>query len=132
MSEWTAWLREVMPFAGVLGLEVVRAEPDGVVATAPWSPDRCTAGGLLHGGALMASADSVAALCAQLNLPDGAGTSTIEAKTNFLGAVRDGVITVTATPLHVGRSTIVVQTDVHDDGGRQISRSLQTQAVLGG
>jgi acyl-coenzyme A thioesterase PaaI-like protein len=61
---------------------------------------------------LMASADSIAALCAQLNLPEGAaGTSTIEAKTNFFTAVRDGVITITASPLHGGGSTIVVQTE---------------------
>lgn len=79
----------------------------------------------------MASADSIAALCAQLNLPEAAaGTCTIEAKTNFFTAVRGGVITITASPLHVGGSTIVVQTDVHRGDSRHVSRTLQTQSVL--
>jgi 1,4-dihydroxy-2-naphthoyl-CoA hydrolase len=129
--DWTDRLRGLMPFADVLDLEVVSAAAREVVGQARWAAERCTVNGMLHGGVLMASADSIAALCAQLNLPDGAtGTSTIEAKTNFFAAVRNGVITITATPLHVGRSTVVVQTDVHRDDGRRVSRTLQTQSVL--
>ena len=80
-----------------------------------WAADRCTIGGLLHGGALMTLADSVGAVCAFLNLPEGASTSTIESKTNFFRGVRDGRGRRDGrTPLHVGRTTIVVQTDIRD------------------
>ena len=86
---------------------------------------------MLHGGFIMAVVDSAGGVCAFRNLPEGAaGTSTIESKTNFLGAVREGPVTVTASPVHVGRTTIVVQTDARDAGGRLVSRSLQTQTVL--
>lgn len=130
-NDWTTRLRGLMPFADVLDLEVVSAAAAEVVGQAHWASERCTANGMLHGGALMASADSIGALCAQLNLPEGAtGTSTIEAKTNFFAAVREGVITITATPLHAGRSTVVIQTDVHRGDGRHVSRTLQTQSVL--
>ena len=79
----------------------------------------------------MAAADTVAATCAFLNLPEGAvGTTTIEAKTNFLGAVREGRVVFIAEPIHVGRTTIVLQIDARDEGGRLVSRSIQTQAVL--
>ena len=84
----------------------------------------------MHGGALMALADSVGALCAVLNLPEGASTSTIESKTNFFRGVRAGYVTAVATPLHVGRTTIVVETDLFDDDGRRVARVTQTQAVL--
>jgi uncharacterized protein (TIGR00369 family) len=73
----------------------------------------------------------VGALCAVANLPTGAGTSTIESKTNFFRAVRGGVVTATCTPLHVGRSTIVVQTNLRDDHGKRVAQVTQTQAVLG-
>ena len=80
----------------------------------------------------MALAASAAATLAFLNLPDGATTSTIEAKTNFLAAVREGAVTARAALVHRGRTTIVVQTDVTDDDERLVSRTLQTQAVLEG
>ena len=80
----------------------------------------------------MALADSAAATLAFLNLPPGATTSTIEAKTNFLAAVREGVVTARSELVHKGRTTMVVQTDVTDDAGRLVSRTLQTQAVLPG
>jgi uncharacterized protein (TIGR00369 family) len=95
-----------------------------------WREDRCTAGGVLHGGALMTLADSLGGICAFLNLPEGAGTSTIESKTNFLRAVKGGTARATARPLHVGRQTIVVQTEVRDDAGRLVAFVTQTQAVL--
>lgn len=82
-------------------------------------------------GYLMAAADSTAAVCAHLNRPAGAeGTTTLESKTNFVGAVTGGIVRWTAEPVHVGRSTIVVQTDARDEAGALVSRSLQTQAVL--
>ena len=119
-----------MPFAASTGIAVVSATPESVVGTLDWAPERCTAGGVLHGGALMTLADTIGALVAFLNLPPGASTSTIESKTNLFRAVREGTITATATPLHVGRTTIAVQTEVRDDAGKLVSLTIQTQAVL--
>ena len=130
VAAFAAQVRSLMPFADHLGLEVIEATPARVVATAAWQEDRCTVGGVLHGGFLMAVADSTGAACASLNLPAGAGTSTIESKTNFLGAVRGGTVRLTSEPVHVGRTTIVVQTDAHDENAKLVSRTLQTQAVL--
>jgi uncharacterized protein (TIGR00369 family) len=78
----------------------------------------------------MTLADTLGAVCAFLNLPDGATTSTIESKTNFFRGVRQGSVTATARPLHVGRTTIVVQTDVRDDAGKRVALVTQTQAVI--
>lgn len=126
----TAFIHDAMPFTKTLGVQVVRSDPEAVVVTARWAPEFCTSGGIMHGGFLMAVVDSAGAACAVQHLPEGAGTSTIESKTNFLGAVREGVVTVTSTPVHVGRTTIVVQTDARDERGKLVTRSLQTQAVL--
>jgi uncharacterized protein (TIGR00369 family) len=120
----------MMPFAVAVGVEIVTASPGEVVGTLAWSPAACTVGGMLHGGALMALADSVGGVCAFLNLPAGASTSTIESKTNFFRAVRDGTVRATAQPVHVGRSTIVVQTDLRDSAGRRVALVTQTQAVV--
>ena len=128
----TAMIREAMPLAALLGFEVVDGGPDGVTLRGAWSAERCTASGVLHGGYLMALADSAAATLAFLNLPTGATTSTVEAKTNFLVGVRGGAVTARAELVHKGRTTVVVQTDVTDDDGRLVSRTLQTQAVLAG
>ena len=86
----------------------------------------------MHGGAVMATADAAGGACAFLNLPDGAiGTSTIVSKTNFLGAVREGsVLTATATPLHVGRTTIVIETELRVDTSKLVGKTTQTQTVL--
>jgi uncharacterized protein (TIGR00369 family) len=120
-----------MPFAVGLGMTFTAATPDEVTATLDWTEDRTTLGGALHGGALMTLADSAGAVCAFLNLPEGAvGTSTIESKTNLFRGVRGGSVTATTTPLHAGRTTIVVQTEVRDDDGRLVSLTIQTQAVL--
>jgi 1,4-dihydroxy-2-naphthoyl-CoA hydrolase len=119
-----------MPFAQACGVEVDDVTPDAVTGSVPWAPERCTAGGVLHGGLIMTMADTLGALCALLNLPAGASTSTIESKTNFFRAVRAGAARGTARPLHVGRSTIVVQTDVTDDEGKRVAQVTQTQAVL--
>ena len=130
-STMTDEVRAAMPFAGVLGLEIVTAGPDEVRARLAWEERLCTAGGLLHGGALMALADAVGGFCAFLNLPEGAGgTATIESKTNFFRAVREGHVYARSRPLHRGRTTIVVETDLHDDAEKHVARVTQTQAVL--
>ena len=123
-------LAAVMPFARVLGITLTAATPECVVATMEWSPELCTTGGALHGGALMGLADNLGGICAFLNLPEGAGTSTIESKTNFFRGVTAGTITATTKPLHVGRTTIVVQTEVTDERPKLVSLTTQTQAVL--
>ena len=124
MSELVA----AMPFAERLGLSVETATKDEVRGSLDWAEELCTAGGVLHGGALMAAADSVGALCAFLNLPEGATTATIESKTNFFRAVRGGTVSLIATPLHVGRTSIVVQTEVWNNGKR-VALVIQTQTV---
>ena len=123
-------IRDTMPFAGLIGAELTEVSPELVRGRMAWAPERCTAGGLLHGGALMALADSIGACCAFLNLPDGASTATIESKTNFFRAVREGEVEAVSWPLHVGRTTIVVQTDVIDATGRRVAQVTQTQAVI--
>jgi 1,4-dihydroxy-2-naphthoyl-CoA hydrolase len=120
----------MMPFAESNGVEVSTATAEEVVGTMPWAPERCTVGGLLHGGALMTLADSIGAICAFLNLPEGANTSTLESKTNLFRGVRDGTVHATARPLHVGRTTIAVQTELRDDQGKLVAVTIQTQAVL--
>ena len=120
----------MMPLAGTLGIEAVSASPEEVRMRMHWRAEICTTNGILHGGALMALADSAGAACAVLNLPNGASTSTIESKTNFLRAVRQGGATAVSRPLHAGRTVIVVQTDLLDDEGRRVAQTTQTQAVL--
>lgn len=120
-----------LPFADTLDISVAEVTAEQVTATMDRAEHLCTTGGILHGGALMAFADTVGALCAVANLPKGAGTSTIESKTNFFRAVRGGIVTATCTPLHVGRSTIIVQTNLRDDRGKRVAQVTQTQAVLG-
>jgi uncharacterized protein (TIGR00369 family) len=128
----TATARASMPFAEVLGFEVLAASPEEVRARIGWDERLCTAGGVLHGGALMSLADAAGGLCAFLNLPEGStGTATIESKTNFFRAVRDGHVVAASRPLHRGRTTIVVETDLHDADGKHVARVTQTQAVLG-
>src|SRR5262245_8886570 len=120
-----------MPLTETLGMEVVTASPEEVHMRLAYEDRLCTAGGILHGGALMALADSAGAYCAFLNLPEGAtGTATIESKTNFFRAVRDGHVDAIARPLHSGRTTIVVETDLRDAAGKHVARITQTQAVL--
>jgi uncharacterized protein (TIGR00369 family) len=120
---------DLMPLAATLGIEVVASGPDEVRARMAWAPDRCTAGGVLHGGALMALADTAGALCAFLNLPPEAGTTTIESKTNFVRAVRSGEVTAVSRPFHVGRTVIAVETDITDSDGRLVARVTQSQLV---
>jgi uncharacterized protein (TIGR00369 family) len=127
--ELTEVVNAQMPLGTTLDIRTF-GDAEEVEATLQWAPELCTAGGVLHGGVLMALADSAGALCAFLNLPEGASTTTIESKTNFLGAVREGGVRARSRPLHVGRTTIVVETDVLDASGRRVARTTQTQAVL--
>jgi uncharacterized protein (TIGR00369 family) len=127
----TELIQQLMPLCATLGMRTVRNQPDQVELEMDWQPERCTSNGLLHGGAVMALADSAGGACAFANLPEGAaGTSTIESKTNFLGAVREGAVRAVARPLHVGATTIVVETETRDGNGRLIAKTTQTQMVL--
>jgi 1,4-dihydroxy-2-naphthoyl-CoA hydrolase len=127
----TELLRQLMPLCATLGMRAVRNDREAVELEMDWAPERCTAAGLLHGGAVMALADSAGGACAFANLPEGAaGTSTIESKTNFLGGVREGTIRAVARPLHVGSTTIVVETEVRNADGRLVAKTTQTQMVL--
>ncbi len=118
-----------MPLGTTLGIRT-SGGPDEVEATLEWAPGLCTAAGVLHGGVLMALADSAGGVCAFLNLPEGANTATIESKTNFFGAVREGIVLARSRPLHRGRTTIVVETDLFASDGRHVARTTQTQAIL--
>ena len=120
-----------MPYMALIGAEMTAASPDEVRARLEWDASRCTAGGVMHGGALMGLADCTGGMCAYLNLPEGAtATATIESKTNFFRAVRDGWVEARSRPLHRGRTTIVVETDVFDANEKHVARVTQTQAVL--
>jgi uncharacterized protein (TIGR00369 family) len=126
----TERLGELVPMASRLGIELDRAEPGEVIGRMPWSEELCTSANVLHGGAIMAFADTLGAVCASLNMPEGALTTTIESKTNFFRAVTSGVIEGRTRPLHVGRRTIVVQTDVLREDGKPVALTTQTQAVI--
>ncbi|MDP9406301.1 MAG: PaaI family thioesterase [Actinomycetota bacterium] len=118
-----------MPFAQASGVEIVSAEPAGVTGRLAWASERCTVGGVLHGAALMTLADSVGAVCAFLNLPPGATTSTTTSSTCFLAAVRGGVVTAFSRPLQVGRTVVVVRTELFDADDRLVAHVVQTQSV---
>ena len=127
----TSLIHELMPLCATLGIRAEEYTADHVILSMAWSPSLCTSNGVLHGGAIMALADSGGGTCAFLNLPpDASGTATIESKTNFLGAVRSGRVTATSTPLHRGGATIVIETSVHDDKGKLVAKVTQTQMVL--
>lgn len=128
--ELTGFLHEAMPFAATIGVEALAATATEVRTRVAWEPSRCTAAGLLHGGLLMALSDATGGWCAFLQVPEGGSTTTIESKTNFLRAVRSGHVTAIARPLHAGRTTVVVDTELRDDEDRLVARTTQTQAVI--
>jgi uncharacterized protein (TIGR00369 family) len=118
-------------FPGLMGVCLTEATADRIVATMQVRPDLCTAGRTLHGGAYMAFADTLGALGTILNLPPDARTTTIESKTNFLGAAPAGTqVTGESTPLHRGKTTMVWQTRISNDAGKLLAVVLQTQMVL--
>jgi uncharacterized protein (TIGR00369 family) len=125
-----AELLATMPFAVATGVVLTEATKEECRGRLEWEATRTTLGGALHGGALMTLADSVGAVCAYLNLPPGAGTSTLSSATNLLRGVREGYVEAVSHPLHVGRTTIVVVTELRDAAGRLVSTTMQTQAVL--
>ena len=121
----------MLPFAELLGIEFISAAPDKVVAEMTVREDLCTRPAVLHGGAIMALADTLGATGTIVNLPQGAGTTTIESKTNFLAAApAGGRVTGEATPVHRGRRTQVWQTRVTTAEGRLVALVTQTQLVL--
>ena len=127
MSEPTA----ATPFSTLMGVEIVERGKDRVVGRMVVRDDLCTAGGILHGGAYMAFADTLGAVGAVLNLGEGQWTTTLESKNNFFrGAPVGSTVTGTATPLHVGRRSSVWQTRITDDAGRLMALVTQTQMVL--
>jgi len=117
-------------FAEYLGMRFLETGPERVVAEIEIRDHLRTVRGPVHGGTLMALADAVGGTATLINLPEGMATATIESKTNFFAAGRNGKLRAEATPLHKGRSTHVWQTRVTDESGKLISLTIQTQAVL--
>lgn len=130
------WLEMIqsrpMPLAQLMGVTFTEAAKDKVVATMLVRDDLCTLGNTIHGGAIMAFADSVGAAATIINLPaEAQGTTTIESKTNFLGGAKAGTtVTATATPVHLGRRTQVWQTRLTTGDGKPVALVTQTQMVL--
>jgi 1,4-dihydroxy-2-naphthoyl-CoA hydrolase len=124
-------LHALVPMAGTLGIRLAEADAESVRLELDWREELCTAGGVMHGGALMSLADTAGAVCAFLNLPEGATTATVESKTNLLAAVRGGTVVATSAPLHAGGTLIVVETELRS-GERLVAKTTQTQAVLRG
>jgi uncharacterized protein (TIGR00369 family) len=121
----------MLPFAKYIGLEFVSASKDKVVAQMRVTAQLCTRPDVLHGGALMAFADTLGAAGTILNLPQGAWTTTIESKTNFIASAPVGAtITGEATPVHRGRRTMIWQTRVISPEGKLVALVTQTQMVL--
>jgi len=128
VSQWNA---DPLPFAKLIGLELVSVTPDRVEAVLLVRENLCTRPAVLHGGAVMALADTLGAIATVTNLPEGATTTTIESKTNFLAAVALGdTATAECTPLHRGRTTMVWQTKVLRGDGRVAAVVIQTQLVI--
>lgn len=121
-----------MPFAELLGIRILSAAPERLTAEMVVRENLCTLPPVLHGGAVMAFADSLGAYATMLNLPEGASTTTIESKTNFFRACGPGRLVGEAMPLHVGRRMIVVQTSIFGPGGKRAAIVTQTQLVLPG
>lgn len=121
-----------IPFAELLGITFLTVEPGKVVATMRVRDELCTAGGTIHGGALMAFADTVGAAVTFANLPnESAGTTTLESKTNFLrGAPAGSILTATGIPIHLGRRTHVHQTRIEGEDGKAVAIVTQTQMIL--
>lgn len=120
-----------LPFAALLGIELVSATTERLVARMRVREELCTRPAVLHGGAVMAFADTLGALATFVNLPEGAGTTTIESKTNFVAAAPVGSEVIgETTPVHRGRRTMVWQTRVSDPEGRLLALVTQTQLVL--
>jgi uncharacterized protein (TIGR00369 family) len=120
-----------LPFAELLGIEFVSASPERVVAEMTVREDLCTVPAVLHGGAIMAFADTLGAMGTIVNLPQGAGTTTVESKTNFVAPAPVGTRVIgETTPVHRGRRTMIWQTRISTSEGRLVALVTQTQLVL--
>ena len=120
-----------LPFAELLGIEFVSASPDRIVAEMTVREDLCTTPAVLHGGAIMAFADTLGAMGTIVNLPQGAGTTTVESKTNFVAPAPVGTRVIgETTPVHRGRRTMIWQTRISTSEGRLVALVTQTQLVL--
>ena len=118
-------------FPGLMGVRLVTLEPDRVVAELPVRADLCTAGGILHGGAYMAFADTLGAVGTVLNLPPGKRTTTTDSSTKFIGGARvDTTVVGESVALHRGRTTMVWQTTIRSAEGKLCAVVTQTQLVL--
>jgi 1,4-dihydroxy-2-naphthoyl-CoA hydrolase len=129
-AELAAMFAATMPFAVHAGVVIDRADKQQVVGHLDWAPERCTIGGVLHGGALMTLADSLGAVAAFLHLPAGASTSTVSSNTALMRPGTKGQITGSATVVNAGRRFITVRVDLSDEAGKPISTTTQVQAVL--
>jgi len=115
----------------LMGIEFAEVTPDKVVARLTVRKDLCTIGDNLHGGAIMAFADTLGAVAAILNMPQGARTTTIESKTNFIGGAPLGSrVTGESVPVHKGRTTVVCQTTIRSEAGKLVALVTQTQLVI--
>jgi len=122
-------LKGILP--ELLGIQLVEVTPEKVIATLKVRPDLCTSGKILHGGSIMAFADTLGAIGTVVNMPQGHGTATIESKTNFVGGAAEGsVVTGESTPVHKGRTTQVWQTRITNADGKLVALVTQTQIVL--
>ena len=115
----------------LMGIEFTDVTPDKVIAQLAVRQDLCTVGDNLHGGAIMAFADTLGAVAAILNMPQGARTTTIESKTNFIGGAPMGTrVTGESVPVHKGRTTVVCQTTIRSEAGKLVALVTQTQLVI--
>ena len=122
-------LKGILP--ELLGIKLVEVTPDKVIAQLTVRPDLCTTGKILHGGSIMAFADTLGAIGTVVNMPQGHGTATIESKTNFIGGAAEGsVVTGEATPVHRGKTTQVWQTRITSAEGKLVAIVTQTQIVM--
>jgi 1,4-dihydroxy-2-naphthoyl-CoA hydrolase len=131
MDELETLRRTALPFAALMGIEYLSASKERVTAALTVRDELCTRPAVLHGGAIMAFADTLGAAATVLNLPEGAGTTTIESKTNFLASAPVGTRVIgETTPVHRGRRTMVWQTRIATEEGRLVALVTQTQMVL--
>ena len=130
-QELTKTVNDAGSWGWFVGVQMVKSTPGDVRGRLAFDSGKCTTGDIMHGGAIMGFADVVGGWCTFLNLPEDAkGTATIESKTNFFRAIRGGNVHSITRPLHKGRRTVVVDTELYDDDGKLVARVTQTQAVL--
>lgn len=131
MDALTQVKERMLPFAKLLGIEFVSASPERVVAELTVREDLCTRPAVLHGGVIMAFADTLGAVGTVVNLPEGAGTTTLESKTNFIAPAPVGTRVIgESIPVHRGKRTMIWQTRISTPEGRLVALTTQTQLVI--